>query len=64
MVQVETVMLEEVWSVKKGGEVICIGDASAIAVTFKPHMKLPESAKLHVAKRGRGEGPGDDALLI
>ncbi len=47
-------MPDEVWPVKEGGEVVYIEDASAAIVTFKPHMKLPESAKLHVAKEGRG----------
>ena len=52
----EAIRFEEVRSVQKGGEIVCVRDTSTAAVTLKPDMKLHESAELHVAKRRGGEG--------
>lgn len=63
-IQMEAISFEKVRSVQKGSEIICIRDASTVAVTFQPDMKLHEPAELHVAKGGGWEGSGDNALFI
>lgn len=51
------VLFEEVWSIEEGGEMIFIGDASAVAITLSQLWSCLSRLNLTSPKEGGGRGP-------